>query len=51
MEQQLTAHWSVKLEYLYLNFGTHEYFTITNHTPEEVTLKVNLVRLGINYRF
>ena len=51
VEQRLNEAWSVKLEYLYIDFGTASYFTITNHTPEEVNLKLNVVRGGLNYRF
>jgi outer membrane immunogenic protein len=51
VERRLNETWSVKLEYLYINFGTDSYFTITNHTPEQVNLKLNIVRAGINYRF
>ena len=51
IEQKLTDHWSAKIEYLYMDFGTTDYFTIPNHTPEEISLKANVIRGGINYRF
>jgi outer membrane immunogenic protein len=51
IEQKLTDHWSAKLEYLYIDFGTTDYFTISNHTPEEISLTANVIRAGIDYRF
>lgn len=51
IEQKFTTRWSAKLEYLYMDFGNTDYFTIPNHTPEQIDLKVNVIRAGINYRF
>lgn len=51
VEQQFSARWSAKLEYLYMDLGTDDYFTIPNHTPEQISLTVNIIRLGIDFRF
>ncbi len=46
-EVGLTPHWSVKAEWLYLDFSDHN-FTVTG---ADNGLAANLVRLGVNYRF
>lgn len=51
IERRINAQWSVKREYLYLDFGTAEYFTLSNRTPEQVGLQTSLVRAGFNFRF
>ncbi len=51
LEQRWTENISLKLEYLYMDFGRDEYFTITNRTPERIDLDVHTVRLGLNYAF
>lgn len=51
LEQKLSAKWSMKLEYLYMDFGRDEYFTMPNFTPERVDLDVHTVRIGLNYSF
>ena len=51
LEQKLVANWSMKLEYLYMDFGRDEYFTIPNFTPERVDLDLHTVRLGLTYSF
>ena len=45
-------NWSVKLEYLYMDFGTKEYDTL-QATGEPFSFKdhVHTVKLGLNYRF
>jgi outer membrane immunogenic protein len=54
IEVALTPHWSVKAEYLYMNFGTA---TTTWSTPglpkltDQTKLDMNVVRTGVNYRF
>ena len=40
--------WSVKIEYLYADFGSASYFTLPGHTPENVNLTATIFRLGIN---
>jgi outer membrane immunogenic protein len=51
IERRINAQWSLKLEYLYLDFGTGQYFTLSNRTPEEVSLQTSVVRAGLNFRF
>jgi len=50
IEKKFTRNWSGKLEYLYLDFGTHTYFSGTG-TDTSVRLRDNIVRVGINYTF
>lgn len=49
LEMKLAPQWSAKLEYLYMDFGRDEYFTLPNRTPERVDLDVHTVRIGLNY--
>jgi outer membrane immunogenic protein len=51
LEQRWTQNVSLKLEYLYMDFGRDEYFQITNRTPERVDLDVHTVRIGLSYSF
>ncbi len=62
VEYAMLGAWSVKLEYNYLNLGTaHELPTVTNAGPGALTITcitdcsikshVQLVKVGINYRF
>ena len=54
VEAALTAHWSVKGEYLYLDTGT---FNTTYSLlgigliTQQARMTENIVRLGVNYRF
>jgi len=62
VEAGLWGQWSVKAEYLYVNFGTASAVGLitggavafgTNNNPftHSVDLKANIVRFGLNYRF
>lgn len=57
IEYALMGRWSVKVEYLYANFGTASYInpatTISSFTfvTRNVTLSDNIARVGINYKF
>jgi outer membrane immunogenic protein len=55
VEYAFTNNWSAKLEYNYLSFKSiHEAPTTTGGlvaTPADVSLRTNLVKLGVNYRF
>lgn len=51
VEQKLDAQWSLKAEYLYANFSRASYFTLEGFTPEKVDLSVNILRVGVNYKF
>ncbi len=57
VEWGFAAHWSAKLEYDYVNFGTSKYNrTTTSGTsppilPFSATSSLNMVKLGLAYRF
>jgi outer membrane immunogenic protein len=52
VEYGLTQNWSVKLEYLHYGFDTEVAPTGTiSVTPTATTLRVDTVKLGVNYRF
>jgi outer membrane immunogenic protein len=50
VEYAMLSSWSVKLEYLYVDLGKFDVNSGAG-TPDDVSLKANLVRLGVNYRF
>lgn len=51
-ETAFNTNWSVKLEYLYMNFGTKANYTATiAGIAENVFLDSHVVRAGLNYRF
>lgn len=47
------AAWTAKLEYLYADFGTADRLFVRQPGafPFNVSLKTNIVRLGVNYKF
>jgi outer membrane immunogenic protein len=57
VEAVVAPSWTVKLEYLYVNLGTHSVFTDTLPVPpplfatESLRLHPSIVRAGINYHF
>ena len=51
VEWAFTGAWSAKFEYLYADLGTATCDAVTCGTPMDVSLKLNLIRAGINYRF
>jgi outer membrane immunogenic protein len=50
VEYGFWTNWSVKLEYLYADFGTHTY-TVDNALQVNSRQHENIVRVGVNYRF
>jgi outer membrane immunogenic protein len=51
-ETAFYQNWSVKLEYLYVNFGTRTNYTNVGGTvAENVFLDAHILRAGLNYRF
>lgn len=50
VEYGFWTNWSVKLEYLYADFGTHRY-TVDNSLQVDSRQRENIVRVGVNYRF
>jgi outer membrane immunogenic protein len=54
IEVALTPRWSLKTEYLYMDFGSkNTTWTATGLPPlsDSTKLNMNLVRIGVNYRF
>ena len=51
IEKALARNWTVKLEYLYINLGSAQYFNVVPGVPETVSFRANLIRLGFNFRF
>src|SRR5450759_2008747 len=54
VEPALADHWSAKLEYLYIDLGTHSIDTVdVDGAPFHVEHKIrdNIVRVGANYKF
>jgi outer membrane immunogenic protein len=54
IEWQLPSNWSAKIEYLYADLGKRHLFDIVPGpppVPETVSVNVNIVRVGLNYKF
>ncbi len=51
VEKAFAQHWTVKLEYLYMDLGSAEYFNIVPGVPETVSFRASLFRLGLNFKF
>jgi outer membrane immunogenic protein len=60
MEYAFSPNWSAKIEYNYLDFGTRHYQFISPTTGAlaipsaydvDITQRVHLVKVGLNYRF
>jgi outer membrane immunogenic protein len=49
-EKKITDHWSFKVEYLYLDFGRHNFLTGTISSTS-VRLRDHIARIGLNYKF
>jgi outer membrane immunogenic protein len=50
IEHQLARNWSAKLEYLYVDLGTHRFLSLTG-SDTDVKLRDNILRVGLNYQF
>jgi outer membrane immunogenic protein len=50
-EYAFTPNWSLRAEYLYVNLGDFDCSTACAVTGSNVSLKTNLVRGGLNFRF
>ena len=50
VENQFAKNWSAKLEYLYVDLGTHRFLNLTGFDTN-IKLRDNLVRVGLNYQF
>jgi outer membrane immunogenic protein len=51
VEFAISGPWTAKLEYLYVDLGSANCATCGPSAPDNVSLKENIVRGGINYRF
>lgn len=55
IEAMIDRNWSAKLEYLYVDFGNSVGYTALPPPPplqpENVSLKFNVIRLGVDYHF
>jgi outer membrane immunogenic protein len=51
IEAMITPQWTAKLEYLHADFGGSQLFDIVPGIPETVDLRIDSVRVGLNYRF
>ena len=56
LEYALTNNWTVKGEWLYVDFGTPSFTAVSVQTgiltdPADTRLHQNIVRLGLNYKF
>jgi opacity protein-like surface antigen len=51
LEVGFERNWTWKLEYLYVDLGSHQMFDIVPGVPETVSFTANIVRAGINYKF
>jgi outer membrane immunogenic protein len=50
VEKLLSQNWSVKAEYLFMDFGKHTFLAGTGEDTT-ITMIENIVRVGVNYRF
>jgi outer membrane immunogenic protein len=50
IEKAIDAHWRVKAEYLYMDFGSHTFISGTGFDTN-IRLHDNIARVGFNYRF
>ncbi len=51
VEAMLAANWSVKVEYLHIDFGNPAVFSAVPPFPEHVATTADVVRVGLNYNF
>jgi len=50
VEKKLSQNWSVKAEYLYLDWGSYTFLSGTGYDTN-VRLNDNIFRIGVNYKF
>jgi outer membrane immunogenic protein len=50
IEKAIDAHWRLKAEYLYLDFGSRTFLAGTG-LADTIRLRDNIARVGFNYRF
>jgi opacity protein-like surface antigen len=47
----LTPHWTVNVEYLYVDLDGGQVFDIVPGIPEPVRFTANVLRAGVKYQF
>jgi outer membrane immunogenic protein len=50
IEVLFAPNWSFKVEYLYVDLGNKVMFNVVPGVPEWVSVRDNVVRVGINYQ-
>jgi outer membrane immunogenic protein len=50
IETLFAPNWSFKVEYLYVDLGSQVMFNIVPGVPESVSVRTNIIRVGINYQ-
>ena len=51
LEWAIADAWTAKIEYLYMDFGSENYFTSILGTPLSVDADIHTVKIGLNYRW
>jgi outer membrane immunogenic protein len=51
IEVAFSPNWTAKIEYLHLDLGRFTAFDVIPGVPETVSLRTDMIRFGINYRF
>jgi outer membrane immunogenic protein len=51
IEYAMLAHWSLKVEYLYVDLGGFDCAAVCGAATDNVSLNANIARMGLNYRF
>lgn len=51
VETTIAPSWTLKVEYLYIDFGSRQMFNIVPGVPETVSFNTNIIRIGFNHKF
>jgi outer membrane immunogenic protein len=51
LELGITQNWVAKVEYLYVDLGSHQMFNVVPGVPETVRFTTNILRAGIDHKF
>ena len=51
IETAFAQNWTAKLEYLYVDLGSAQYFNIVPGVPETVSFNTSIIRAGVDYHF
>ena len=50
IEALFAPNWTFKVEYLWVDLGNKVMFNIVPGVPESVSVRTNIIRVGINYQ-